>query len=407
MMHALSQAPPEIETLAQLFAAMEATQAIRTTAVREILDGRTPDPAHAAHLERVLAALSPSDGGGMTKRLLLPDGRTIAVDLSQERKELEKDLVFLGSGEQALMRHLAREIDGFDDHLEAGRRFLGDRRFNCFFTDRDGTVQSYHGRYATAVQSANSAVFLCRFAMSRTTWPIMLTSAPLRGPGILDVSAIPPGIFAYGASKGREYLDRAGNRGTLPIPPRKKELLSALNKRLLALVHRPENEVFTLIGSGLQCKFGQTTLARQDMDGSIPGDRSLELAAAVRELAAGLDPAGEHLRIEDTGLDLEIILTIEDETLGVKDFDKGDAVAYLDRSLGLGIENGPHLACGDTPADIPMALAASARGAETLAIFVGCDGTVRDMTREKLPQALFLPTPDVLTALLGRAANDG
>ncbi|KUG28051.1 hypothetical protein ASZ90_002072 [hydrocarbon metagenome] len=54
-----------------------------------------------------------------------------------------------------------------------------------------------------------------------------------------------------------------------------------------------------------------------------------------------------------------------------------------------------------------MALAASARGAETLAIFVGCDGTVRDMIREKLPQALFLPTPDVLTALLGRAANDG
>lgn len=407
MMHALSQAPQDIETLAQLFAAMEATQAIRTAAVREILDGRTPDPAYAAHLERVLGALSPSAGNGVTKRLLLPDGRTIAVDLSQERKELEKDLVFLGSGEHALMRHLAREIDGFDDHLEAGRRFLGDRRFNCFLTDRDGTVQSYHGRYATAVQSANSAVSLCRFAMSRTTWPIMLTSAPLRGPGILDVSAIPSGIFAYGASKGREYLDRAGNRGTLPIPPRKKDLLTTLNERLLALVHRPENEVFTLIGSGLQCKFGQTTLARQDMDGSVPGDRSRELSATVRELVAGLDPAGEHFRIEDTGLDLEIILTIDDAAGGVKDFDKGDAVAYLDRSLGLGIEKGPHLACGDTPADIPMALAASARGAETLAIFVGCDDAVRGMIREKLPNALFLPSPDVLTALLGLAANDG
>ncbi len=407
MMHASPPAPQVIETLAQLFAAMEATQAIRTTAVREILDGRTPDPAHAVHLEAVLAGLAPTPGQGAMTQLLLPDGRPLGVDLAQERKELSKDLIFLQSGEQSLMRHLAREIDGFDDHLEAGRRFLGDSQFNCFFTDRDGTVQSYHGRYATAVQSAFSAVFLCRFAMSRTQSPVMLTSAPLRGPGIVDVTAIPSGLFVYGASKGREYLDRAGNRGALPIPPRKKKLLKALNERLLALVHQPENEVFTLIGSGLQCKFGQTTLARQDMDGSIPGDRSLELTTAVRGLAADLDPAGEHFRIEDTGLDLEIILTIDDEAGGIKDFDKGDAVAYLDRCLGLGIENGPHLACGDTPADIPMALAASARGAETLAIFVGCDDVTQDMIREKLPSALFLPSPDVLTALLGEAARNG
>ncbi|NDY57194.1 trehalose 6-phosphate synthase [Desulfovibrio sulfodismutans] len=407
MMRALPHPPREIDTLARLRAAMEASQAIRTAAVREILDGRTPDPAHAALLERTLVALSRPGGRGSVKELLLPDGRSIGVDLNREREELEKDILYLGSGEDALLRHLAREIDDFDDHLEAGRQFLGDRRFNCFFTDRDGTVQSYHGRYATSVQSAYSAVFLCRFAMNRTTYPLMLTSAPLRGPGILDVTAIPSGIFAYGASKGREYLDRAGNRGALPIAPRKKELLKALNDRLLALVHRPENEVFTLIGSGLQFKFGQTTLARQDMDGTVPEDRSVELLASVRDVAAALDPAGENLRIEDTGLDLEIILTIEDEAGGIKDFDKGDAVAYLDRSLGLGLENGPHLACGDTPADIPMALAASARGAETLAIFVGCGDSTTNLIREKLPNALFFPSPDMLMALLGATARNG
>jgi hypothetical protein len=393
-----------ITTLAHLRSAMEATRAIRAEIVRELLDGRTPAPSHAIQLENTLAAMTPPDGGSMME-LFLPDGQSMGVNLTREREELGKDLIYLQGGEKALLAHLAAAIDGFDEHLEAGLRFLGTRRFNCFFTDRDGTVQSYHGRYATSVQSAFSAHFLCRFACARTRRPVMLTSAPLRGPGILDVTAIPSGVFAYGASKGREYRDPAGNQGTLPLSPGQKTLLAHLNKRLHSLVLRPEYEVFTLIGSGLQAKFGQTTVARQDMDGSIAASRSLEFAEAVRRVVADLDPDGTHFCIEDTGLDLEIILTVDDGAGGIKDFDKGDAVAYLDRAMGLGLADGPHLVCGDTPADIPMALAAASQGAETLAVFVGCGETGTGTVRDALPEALFLPHPDMLVALLGAAAH--
>jgi hypothetical protein len=405
-MHAPPPPPREIATLAQLRAAMEATQAVRTAAVRGMLDGRSPDPAHAACLEGVLASLAPPPGETV-RELLLPDGRGMPVDLTRERQELAKDLIFLGDGERALFDHLTRAIAGFSDHLADGLRFLGERRFNCFFTDRDGTVQSYHGRYATSVQSAFSAYFLCRFAMTRTRRPVMLTSAPLRGPGILDVTAIPSGIFAYGASKGREYLDAAGNRGEMPLAPEAKRRLDEVNRRLVELVQRPENEVFALIGSGLQFKFGQTTVARQDMDGSVSEERSRLFSRAVRGLVSAVDPEGAHFHIEDTGLDLEIVLAVDDGAGRAKDFDKGDAVAYLDRSMGLGIGRGPHLVCGDTPADIPMALAAAAGGAETLAIFVGRSRETARAVRQALPEAHFVPHPDVLAALLGAAAKDG
>lgn len=393
-------------TLTGLRAAMEATQAVRVAAVREMLGGHIPDPAHAAVLEDTLAALTPPPGQTVTT-LALPDGRPLAVDLAREREELRKDLIYLRHGREALFEHLAGRIGGFHEHVESGMRFLGERRFNCFFTDRDGTVQAYHGRYATSVQSAFSAFFLCRFARARTRRPVMLTSAPLRGPGILDVTAIPSGVFAYGASKGREYLDPAGNRGTLPLAPDEKARLAELERRLRRLVHDPRYEIFTLIGSGLQCKYGQITVARQDMDGSVAESLSMEFSRAVRGLVEELDPHGRHWRIEDTGLDLEIILTILDGEGGVKDFDKGDAVAYLDRAMGLAVDHGPHLVCGDTAADIPMVLAAAAHGAETLAVFVGCGEDGPGSVREALPQALFLPHPDVLAALLGLAADQG
>jgi len=292
----------------------------------------------------------------------------------------------------------------FSSHVQNGVALLKGKYFNCFITDRDGTTNNYCGRYRSSIQSIYNAVFLTRFAKNATSNPIIITSAPLKDIGIVNVSTIPDKVIIYAASKGREFIDLSGTRKSYPVDNQKQQLIGRLNQELSQLIKEPAYEKFSMIGSGLQLKFGQTTIARQDINDSILEAKSKAFLALVENIVKKLDPAGENFRIEDTGLDIEIILTISDEKVGLKDFDKADAVKYLDKELNLGLGKGPHLICGDTGSDLPMLEAVMESTDDTWSVFVTQNPELADRVRAVCPNALTVPEPDILISILNQLA---
>ena len=394
----------QIRTLKAFYELMAQTRELRFALVGDLYAGGSVDPADIGSLGNALRSLEQIAGSGGRFQLQLDTDRVIAVELDYEITELQKDILYLEQGEAALISHLEEIHPGFREHVAAGVAMLQGSKINAFITDRDGTINNYCGRYRSSVQSVYNAIWLTRFADRCCENPIIITSAPLQGPGIVDVSVNPEKKIIYAASKGREFVDLTGTRRSFEIAPEKQRILDRLNKQLRALMAGPEYEKFSLIGSGLQFKFGQTTVARQDISQSIPADESLAFMAKVTAIVAGLDPHGDNFRIEDTGLDVELILTIEGDD-GLKDFDKADSVDYLAHELGLEMARGPHLVCGDTASDVPMIHATMAHSTDTYAIFVTTDDELRQRVLGASPHAVIVPSPDVLVAIFNTLAR--
>jgi hypothetical protein len=395
-----------VDTLADFFGLMRSTIPARRALTEDVLVSRPPSPGGVARLRDTLAALEaiPEEAAG--RRLGLDGDRAIHVDLAYEIEELRKDILYLEDGEDALLADLVERHPALPEELSACVDSLKRDFLQAFVSDRDGTVNNYCGRYASSVQSTWNAVFLTRFARVRSRRSVILTSAPLRNVGIADMSVSPTGTFVLAGSKGREYLDPEGRRHEQPIELEKQRRLDALNHRLDALLKQDGNEIFTLIGSGLQHKFGQTTVAHRDIAGSIPDDASERFRDEVRGLVRDVDPEEAFFRIEDTGLDLEIILTVPQVSGGdVRDFDKGDGVRFLDEDAPLAMERGACLVCGDTPSDVSMLTASLELAPHTRAVFVTHDKGLRQQVRDLLPEALFVSEPDTLVAALNALAR--
>ena len=278
----------DLKTLKDFYALMAATRQVRFTTVKTIMDGGEVSGHVILSLKNALASLEdvPEQEG---KRVLFLDGeRTIDLEMDYEINETRKDLFYLEEGEETFLDFLSDLHPGFDDHVRAGHELLSGVDLNCFITDRDGTLNNYCARYLTSVQSIYNSVFLSRFALSKAQKPVILTSAPLDG--LIEISVNPEGKIYYAASKGRECLDLEGRIRRLPIPAEKEEAISQLNFSLHQLLLKPEYEKFTLIGSGLQFKFGQSTVARQDIGKSINEDESKEFLKTLEALVLELDP---------------------------------------------------------------------------------------------------------------------
>jgi hypothetical protein len=395
-----------VETLADFYGLMRSTVPVRRALTEDVLESRPPAPEGLARLGEALSALEGIPAEAEGRRLELEEGRPIHVDLGYEIEELRKDVLYLEEGEEALLANLAERHPAFREELSSCADVLGRGFFQSFVCDRDGTVNNYCGRYGSSVQSVYNAVFLTRFARVRSRRSAILTSAPLVDVGIADMTVNPPGTFVLAGSKGREYLDPEGRRREHPIELEKQLRLDTLNQRLEGLLGEPGHEVFRLIGSGLQRKFGQTTVARGDISGSIPVERSEQFLDEVRRLVEDVDPDGAHFRIEDTGLDIEIIVTVDDGDDGTpRDFDKGHGLRFLDRDVPLAMERGACLVCGDTPSDLPMLEACLDLAPHTRAVFVTTDEELRERVRGSLPGALFVSAPDTLVAALNALAH--
>ncbi len=385
-----------MRSLSQFYEFMDSLQTIRRTVTGYHLM-QAHHPRHIKSLENALAAMDALPGEGLDKRLDA-EGRTVTVTVDYERSELEKDIYFLNHSEEEFLDYLSRLHDGFDEEVERTVQFLRSQEIHSFVTDRDGTVNNYCGRYRSSHQSVWNAVCLTRFVRAVPEVPVLLTSAPLFKEGLLAMSAMPEHSTNYAGSLGREYCDREGHRGALELSAKQAGAIDELNARIDELLARREFATFALIGSGLQHKYGQTTVARQDIHGSIPDELSDEFLEAVASTVRDIDPEGALLGMEDTGKDIEIMLTVEPG----RRFSKGDGLAYLDDALGLRLADSPCLICGDTSSDLPMVEKAVELGGRerTGAIFVTTNDDLRGSVRAAADRTHFVSTPDVLVAAL-------
>eukprot|EP00435_Cladocopium_sp_Y103_P028259 s1971_g7.t1 len=201
--------------------------------------------------------------------------------------------------------------------------------FRNLITDRDGTTNNYCDRYASSVQSAYNAAWLSNFSRHCVDNAVFITAAPLGGrpsaEGLMELCVAPRGYFIYTGSKGREYYSDATQQllEAEELPKEQRELVEELHRRILALCQQPGNTKFLGIGSGLQRKFGEVTMARNDPAGTVPEPESRRFMAAVRRVKEELDPDGTGLDLHDTGTDMEIFPRVMG---GRPSFDKGDGV---------------------------------------------------------------------------------
>ena len=391
----------EIRTLKQFYNLMAMTRDVRSKTVKNLFKDQPVEQDSIASLKNALFSLEdiPSQDG--LKILYIDNSKKISARLLYEISELKKDIFFLENNEKQFIEYLENLHEGFIEKVNDGIEKLQGLKFNCFITDRDGTINNYCGRYISSVQAVYNSVLLTCFARENPSNPIIITSAPLKDPGLVNVSVNPDKTFIYAASKGREYIGLDGKRKTYPIEENKQQLLNKLNKRLSDLVKKPSFEMFSMIGSGLQFKFGQTTIARQDIRKSIPESESEEFLQKIRTIVRETDPGGNNFKIEDTGLDIEIILTIEDSLSGTKDFNKADAVNFLDDVLKLNMKKGPHLVCGDTSSDVPLIEAAMAKTSDTWAVFVTENSELSATVKDMCPNSFVVTQPDILVTILG------
>lgn len=393
-----------IRSFKDLFNLKALTRVIRSPIVKNIFSARVINLRSIESLKNARRSLEDVYFRDYETSIIhIDDIHSTNVDLSYEIRELKKDTYYLEHGEDFFIDYISKLYNKFDQHVKNGLDFLDNLHFNCFITDRDGTTNNYCGHYRSSIQPVYNAVFLSRFASLCTENPIFITSAPLKNFGIIDVSVNPDNVFIYAGSKGREFLDFDLTEHRAYIDPLKQKKLDELSARIIELEKNPGFEKFFYIGSGHQQKFGQLTIARQDVTNSIPEDESVNLLNTITRIVREIDPDSSVFKILDTGKDIEIILTINGEN-GTKDFDKGDGLKFIDSRINLHLDKGPHLVCGDTSSDIPMLEAVLEYTDDVYAIFVTKDAELSRKVLQLCPNTLFVPSPDVLLTILGIAS---
>ena len=385
-------------------------------ALRGEIDGAAA--RELGELSAEIDALCDPDGA---LRLDTPGG-PIATHARYERTELRRDALLAAEGFDAIIAE-ASHVRGGSTFAEASRspdgstlagashtpggstlaeaemlaESLCGQRFARFITDRDGTVNGYCARYATAVQPAWAALCLTRFVESCCERSVMLTAGPLRGPGIVDLSTMPAGAMVLAASKGREYRREDGDEGAQPLPEAGAAALERFTTAVTSLHAEERYRIFAYVGSGLQIKHGMVAVGYQDTAGTVPRELAAEYRRRLEEAIAGSDPDRTLLGVEDTGREMEVAL--REGSDGHHGFDKGDGVQWLDSALRLQLAGNRVLVCGDTASDVPMVERATALGARVTAIFAGAGEAVRERVGEVAAEAFFVDSYEAL--LLG------
>ncbi|MDI3479765.1 MAG: hypothetical protein PWQ14_911 [Rikenellaceae bacterium] len=388
-----------INSLNDFYSLMFYTRDIKKLIVNDILNNKICNSEMIDLLKEALEILN-NLPGNQYEKIINHHNTQVKLNLFYEISELQKDIYYLLHKEQDFYEYLSILNPNFFKQIADGKDFLANNKFKNLISDRDGTVNNYCGRYNSSIQSIYNAVFLSRYAIYSAENTVILTSAPLKNVGLLDMSVSPDNLFIYAGSKGREYLDKNNNEHYLSIDSEKQKILDKLNNEIDNLLNNEEYQIFSLIGSGFQKKFGQTTIARQDIYNSIPPDISESFFNKIINLVNYVDPNKKYLSIEDTGLDIEIILNINNEDNELKDFDKGDGVEFLDRNIPLNINELGAIICGDTKSDIPMLTTAIKKTNNVAAIFVTNDDNLKESINNICANSYFVSSPDILITLL-------
>ncbi|KAL6722481.1 hypothetical protein Aduo_017604 [Ancylostoma duodenale] len=365
--------PCEIKQIADFYMLMAQTAQIRRQIVEVVLKGMPIRPHFALSLENAKNSLENSCISD-SNRLVLEttshqedaDGANThaTFDITDELTELQKDLAFLSFIQSDETNNVEQFIDtlgsfhpsgptAFAAEVEKASTLLsqGDH-FHYVFTDRDGTLKSYSCSYPTSVQPAYSAVIQAQFARRCAQFCAIVTTAPLVHIGILNMSTMPEGYYAYGASAGREwYFNPAMQFKDDSVSDADLMLLNKAFDKVEDLLENPEFRNFTWIGSGLQKHYGHITIAKQDVNNSIPHRKSLLLFEEVSKIVNEVDPSGAILTIRENEYDIKIYTKAK---LSGRIFNKGHGVRLIERKMGMQLHDGNILVCGDSETDLPM-----------------------------------------------------
>ena len=183
-------------TLAELYELFDLLRPYRRRAAATILqhrfDGLASPPCTTygscsearARLESALSVLDSLPGTG-TNRDVAVDDRELRLNLEYEFRELERDLLCLRRGMPELLDSLQSDAAAQRD-LESVAKALRGVRYSAVFTDRDGTIANYCGRYRSSHQPLYTAVQVGRFARACAREFFVVTSGPLYGNGLLS-----------------------------------------------------------------------------------------------------------------------------------------------------------------------------------------------------------------------------
>lgn len=395
----------KIKTIKQFYDLMFQTRDIRRKIVLDYLENLTISDDYTEELNEALSALKSIPREKKRYELEYQAGKTIYLDLDYEINELKKDIIFINQSQKEFFDYLDSLNSNFQTDLRRGLEFLDGTKFMNFISDRDGTVNNYCGRYNSSIQSVYNAIFLIEFAQTIKN-AVILTSAPLENTGFLDVSLIPQQYFVFAGSKGREFTWK-NKKYTLEIDEAKQIKLNILNKKLKELLSKPEYEIFSLIGSGLQFKFGQTTIARQDIYSSIPDDKSKKFMTKIKQLVREIDPEKKYFAIIDTNKDIEIVLKRDKGVAGFgKEFNKGDGTQFITNKLSVDLDKGENLICGDTASDLSIINYAQSRTKNNHTIFVTQKDELKEKVKKITGNCLFVNSPDALVSILYKFSNE-
>uniref|UniRef100_A0A8R1TV91 alpha,alpha-trehalose-phosphate synthase (UDP-forming) n=2 Tax=Onchocerca TaxID=6281 RepID=A0A8R1TV91_ONCVO len=375
----------EVKLLADFYQLMDKTCQVRRQIAERVLKGIAIRAHFSVSLENAKASLENS---------CIPDTHTLILetaaagddsdegsqhltakfDITNELAELENDLEFLrfiqsdeiNNVEQFVMTlgsyHPAGQTAFVDEVNKAFALLTEGDHFQHFFTDRDGTLKSYSCSYPASIQPAYSAVIQAQFARRCAQFCAIVTTSPLMHIGVLDVSTMPEGYYAYGASAGREwYLNPSLQFKDDSVNDADLALLTNVFERLEELLEQPEYRNFTWIGSGLQRHYGHITIARQDVNYSVPKHRSSLLYQAVCKIVNKVDPTSATLALREGEFDLKIftkvaLSEINSATAKISGriFNKGHGIRLIKSKMGLKLNCGKILVCGDSETDLPM-----------------------------------------------------
>lgn len=324
--------------------------------------------------------------------LLTKDDKKIYTDLKYSIIELEKDIVYLKYGKPKL-ESVFFDKKSFEQKNRIVRYLLG-KRIDSIVSDRDGTINNYSERYSSSVQSSYNAYFLWNYIGDLKN-KILLSSAPLHD--FLKVNILPEKNVLIAGSKGREHKYK-GNIKRIPIQEKKLVKINDLSSEIKRILNNSYYEKFKHIGSGFQEKYGEITVARQDMLGSVGKEESLDLLRKIKETVLNIDPEEKYFSVRDTGKDIEITLKIEN-----KSFSKSLGTEYIIHDSGLKLKN--TLVCGDTKSDLSLLKKVKDLSKECYSIFVTEDNELKKEVKKIAPEAKFVSSPDVLVSALDEVSK--
>ncbi|GMT33117.1 hypothetical protein PFISCL1PPCAC_24414, partial [Pristionchus fissidentatus] len=425
------------EFKAELYSMQEARK--RIVAVVTAKKGpRLPAIEDVDILSKTLAILEDS----RTKdgiRLITSASQSITINIRDEIAGLKKDIAYLrrllaGASldnqsiesvfatvhlPEILAPHQPVNKERFEEEVEGVITFLNhlvDKSLKVkpiFITDWDGTMKNYCSQYATNLQPVYSAIGMAAFASTCTRLSAVLTAGPLKGPGILDLTALPivgekekptdpskDGPIVFSGSWGREW--RLNARRVLyddGISEEGRDTLNRLNDEMDDLLEaNDEFSQFRLVGSGVQVKVDRLTLGVQTVCNEVDNELSLRYQDAVRERMHRVDPSQQVLVFETaTELEVEVCLHSSGTV-----WNKADGIDRLLEATKNRLEEGRVLIAGDTTSDLPMLqYAMDHNPQETFALFVGQSPSLESRVREMVgddTRVCYISCPDVFHA---------